>query len=417
MIAVVVLFFSVFICLNPLCALASDHADPIWLPADQKEANLTGLFFFPDGDRYTIILNTRPALTAKWPYNLTPYRYEINIDTHSQVIFTKDTYSSPAEKQLTEGNLARYGGTVVNPEQIGADVKFSFELENNTNIRSFSLGEGLRPIDVVKFTDRENPYLGAEPIESLQAAPEKYKDSIWVYTGVRDDPFIFPKFFTVNVISMAISVPKSAFLASTTDWLLWGASKWAKGGGQIDHVGRSNRTQLARFDLLNTVAPDQHVKTLREAEQPRANLQEFFKEVIPPLSNLNQLSGFLLRSYDFAPDVMIYSSKFPPGFPNGRKLEDDVARITCENGDCPLLENSYVDSSAFPRAVKNDKPLLTTFPFVAEHWPFRPQPFTGSPWIYFRDHLLLPLAIALGALLGFLAIRRRICARRRAAVG
>lgn len=378
---------------------ASDHADPAWLSNGKQEANLTGLFFFPKGDRYVIILNTRPTLTAPPPYNLRPYVYSINIDMHSRLRFKASEdfqcgVTPPdrgdADAQLLNGNFCRYGGTVMEPTGIAPDVTLSFALENNTSLLRDKLkisGAGIdRDVPVQIFN---NLLLGVQARDP---------SAIWVYTGVRDDPFIFPKFFNSNVITMIVSIPKSAFLSKNPDWLLWGTSRYEDGGKQIDHVGRSNRTQLGRFDILNTEAPSRHVAVLRKATDGRIGVQNFLKEVARPLSNLNQLSGFVLRGYDYAPDVMVFSTRFPPGFPNGRRLEDDVAETTCQWGDCPLHENSYSDAKTFPRVTTNDKALLNDFPYLAQRWPWRPQPFVGSPWHWFSNHLLWPLVLLLVAL-------------------
>jgi hypothetical protein len=77
-------------------------------------------------------------------------------------------------------------------------------------------------------------------------------DAIRVFTGVRDDPFIFPKFFKRNAIVMVLSIPFSAFPAGQQDWLLWGTSAQVKDGAQIDHVGRSTNDKpfLASFPYL-----------------------------------------------------------------------------------------------------------------------------------------------------------------------
>lgn len=422
-------YIAISIALLATNARASDHADPAWLSNNRQEANLTGLFFFPVGDRYVAILNTRPTLTAPPPYNLKPYTFTIDIDTHSAVRFppsppplltpplaagaASPTATAPvrasAEAQMLNGDFARYGGTVVNPAGIGPDVSFTFALENDATLRPEKLNiVGLDPQVAVQVFNDSNLF-------NLRTNPDAYKNSIWIYTGVRDDPFIFPKFFNANIVTMIVSVPKSAFRTTSQDWLLWGVSKRARNGEKIDHVGRSNRTQLGRFDILNTAEPNRHVKMLRDATAARVKVQDFLKEVLRPASNLNQLSGFLLRNYDYAPDVMIFSTRYPAHFPNGRQLEDDVARITCDNGDCPLQENSYIDSKAYPRTTKNDKPFLTDFPYLAERWAYRPQPFTGSPWHWFSAHLLWPLVLIVTLFLAFRVWRRRTCARLRTA--
>ncbi len=86
------------------------------------------------------------------PYPLTPYDYVVNIDLTTPVSFES------AEDR------GRYGGTIVTPEKIHPDATITIHLNDDTTL---------------KETDR-----------------------IRMYTGVRDDPFIFPRFFKVNVISM-----------------------------------------------------------------------------------------------------------------------------------------------------------------------------------------------------------------------
>ena len=280
---------------------ASDHADPMWLPEDEQEANITGLFFFPADDQMIVILDVRRALTGAPPYNLEPFEYNINMDFHTPVAFDS------AE------DVARYGGTIKKPEGISPDVTIKFRLNNDTTVKEQTF-KGLKNTAQIK-----------------------------VYTGVRDDPFIFPKFFKRNVIAMALSIPKSSFPEHAQSWLLWATTNRVAGGEQIDHVGRSNRTQLGRFEFLNTLPPSEHVAAIKTARESRKQVQDFLNQAAPPLANLNQLSGFLVRDYDLAPDVMIYTNTRPPGFPNGRRLEDDVAVLTCAQGDCPLQENSFIE--------------------------------------------------------------------------
>src|SRR5215212_855035 len=83
-------------------AYASDHADPAAL--ETKEAGLTDLFFFPQGDDYIVMLNVFPGLSSNPPYKLDDLEYAINFDLHTPLSFT-----TPADK-------ARYGGTVMNAE-------------------------------------------------------------------------------------------------------------------------------------------------------------------------------------------------------------------------------------------------------------------------------------------------------------
>jgi hypothetical protein len=326
--------FAALVALVPRAALASDHADPIGVSV--QESNLTGLFFYPKDDQMILILNTYPKLTKPGPYDLEPYEFAIYMDLHSQVSYDK------AE------DLARYGGTVVNPDGISPDVTIKFRLNNDTSVKS-------------------------KTIEGLPNA-----EAIRVWTGVRDDPFILPRFFGTNVVSMVLSIPMSSFKADQQDWLLWATA--SKDGNQIDHDGRSNRTQLARFDFLNTVAPkDQVAAIMKQAKKilDAEALLNKFKATAPLSALLKALSE--IRPYDFFPDVMIYTTRFPPGFPNGRQLTDDIVGLTCQQGDCLLFESAYAEGK-WPRQLVNDKPFLDEFPYLAEPWPEKPPTPKPAAW-------------------------------------
>jgi hypothetical protein len=347
-------------------SMASDHADPFRISAEEQAANLTGLFFFPKGDQYILILDIRRALTAAPPYLLEPYEFSIQMDLHSEV-----TFNNAEDK-------ARYGGTITNSEGITPDVTIRVRLNDDTTVQEKSF-QGLR-----------NP------------------ENIKLYSGVRDDPFIFPRFFNVNVITVAFSIPKSAFPEAQKTWLLW-ATSGRVGGKQFDHVGRSNRTQIGRFEILNTLPPKEHVAAIKKQAEKADKLQKFLEACFPPLANLNQLTGLLIRHYDYAPDVMIYSNQFEAGFPNGRRLEDDVALLTCNQGDCPLQENAFIDTKQWPRATVNDKPLLPEFPFLAEPWPAKPQAPQPSCWPYIMKYLIMPLIIVAAFIIWLIIWQRKQC--------
>lgn len=338
----------------PPAARASDHADPVGVAV--AESNLTGLFFFPKDDRMILILNTRPKLTNPGPYDLAPYEFAIYIDLHSRVDYTG------AEDR------ARYGGTVVSPDGIAPDVTIRFRLNDDATVNEKSF-EGL-----------------SDP------------EAIQVWTGLRDDPFILPRFFGTNVISMAMSIPMTAFPAGQEDFLLWATS--SKDGEQIDHDGRSNRTQLARFDFLNTVAPKDHLAAIMKQAKKIQRVENLLTKftLTTPLNSLVQ-AVFKIRKFDLVPDVMIYTTRFPPGFPNGRQLTDDIVGLTCQQGDCLLFESAY-DEGGWPRQLVNDKPFLDDFPYLAEPWPAKvvPAPKVWPLW---------PFVLALVAL--FLFVQWLFC--------
>jgi hypothetical protein len=92
---------------------------------------------------------------------------------------------------------------------------------------------------------------------------------------------------------------------------------------------------------------------------------------------------------------MIYTNRFPPGFPNGRFLTDDVAAITCSTGDCILQELSFIEGG-WPRATVNDKPFLDDWPFLAEPWPDAAEapPPSKSIWPYIIGIVILNLIVS-----------------------
>jgi len=326
--------------------LASDHADPQVLR--EPFANITDLFCFPDGDRLIIVFDIRRSLTAAGPYPLDPYEYVIHMDLHTPL-----TFNDASEK-------ARYGGSITASENLKDDVTIRIRLNNDTSVKQKT------------FDGLKNP------------------DQIQVYTDVRDDPFIFPRFFKKNTIAMVLGIPISSFPAGQQDFILWGSA--LKDSRQIDHVGRSNRTQQGRFDFLNTLPPNQHVAAIMREMASRGKLTDVLKQN----AFTTQLPSLFLytvnmRKYDLVPDVMVYTTKFPPGFPNGRRLTDDVAGLTCQQGDCVLQEIAFIEGG-WPRATVNDKEFKSAFPYLADPWAEAAETAPGNsfaPWVVLRS--IVPL--------------------------
>ena len=310
--------------------LASDHADPQVL--ETKEAGLTDLFFFPHGEDYIAILCVRPALTDPPPYNLSPFTYVINFDLH-----TKLSFASAADK-------ARYGGTVTDPAGIKADASIRYSLSDDASLKSFS-ASGLTNVERIRK-----------------------------YTGVRDDPFIFPRFFGKNTIAAVFAIPKSSFPAGQEDFVIYGEA-WEH-GGLVDTVGRSNRSQNGRYRFLRDVPANLQAAEIRKQFERTGKVYRFLQRETWTAGLAAGYHELLqLYPYDLAnPDVMIFTTKFAPGYPNGRQLTDDVAYISCQYGDCALMSLSYAESDQFPRATRNDRDFQAGFPFLAEPWPPSPAP-------------------------------------------
>jgi hypothetical protein len=293
---------------------ASDHADPVDILNRQRlEGGITDLFVFPRTDergvrRMEVILCVRRALRDASTLRLTPYTYTVNFDLRSTLTFDD------------EQQLKRYGGTVVRPQDISPTATISMRLDDKAGFAGRPVFTGLRG-DLADNT------------------------RIKVASGVFDDPFIFPTFFGTNIVGMIVSIPLDAFEnPEQQNWIIWATS--SRDGKQIDHVGRSLRTQNPRFDMLNTLPPSRHVAAIQyERDHP-----SFMRDI---LLRLGFQAPYAFRQWDFVPDVMIYSRRSPVGFPNGRLLTDDVAERLATYGDTLLKEISYITGS-WPRAVKND---------------------------------------------------------------
>lgn len=125
-------------------------------------------------------------------------------------------------------------------------------------------------------------------------------------------------------------------------------------------------------------------------------LRSFANSQVRALSDVVQLL-VQIRKYDVVPDVMIYTNRFPPQFPNGRQLLDDVAALTCAAGDCILQELAFIEGG-WPRALVNDKPFLADWPFLAEPYPDSAEapPATKSIWPYIIGIVILFALVSWG---------------------
>jgi hypothetical protein len=423
--------------------LASDHADPIDpLNRQRQEGGITDLFVFPVGkdgkpvhvferkaklplgdtladvvrprlsanqlkdiDALVVVLCVRRQLTDKSTLNLEPYTYRIHFDVNSTVELPTIEHAAAESNMPTIGgagssgygpsagapkqmrptlveSFARYGGRIVKPEEIGEDATIEIQLNDRA---------GIQP-GYPKYT-------GASAADW-----ERRRDEVKTASGVYDDPFIFPAFFGTNVVGMVLRIPRALFPTDQNSFLIWATSH--QGSRQIDHVGRSLRTQNPRFDSLNTLHPRDHARALLEEHENPSLLRDI-------ALRLNFANTFAFRAWDFVPDVMHYSLDVPVGFPNGRLLTDDVAAMLAQHGDTLLYELSYQhDNGRWPRQMRNDRDRdddLTSgrrtgegrfkeeFPYLLDALPDRPQP--APPTLSDRNRWkLIGIAAGLAAL-------------------
>jgi len=385
-------------------ARGSDHADPAdpFRISTNDDRGLAGLFVFPvkgeapvenprDGDALVFIVTANRALVKPPPYDgLDAFTFKIFLDLQRAV-----AVQYPADRNApateTERATARYGGVVQNPELLGPNVTITMRLHNAL--------EGFGDLNFLEKSAMIDRGEGPKPL-----AVSKWG------AGVRDDPFVFPMFFGTNVIAMAVKVPYQSLGVADT-FCAWATME--RRGEQVDHVGRSQRTQLPRFDFLNTLPPSEHVAAIRKMRDDPNLRQDVSKFLIP--------TEFNFRAFDVQPDVMVFTKAHAAGYPNGRRLPDDIAKLACEQGDCQLFELSFVeprnpDSKAHARYVggrptANDMPFLDKWPYLAEPWPSHdPAPvsfLTTKNWVYLGLIALAGLVVfLLPWLLYFRELRR-----------
>lgn len=266
---------------------------------------------------------------------------------------------------------ARYGGEVARPDGIEEQITFTINLAFDDEANDVKL----KQLQAVGLKKLSTEWLVKDGKASDQVSVDK-KDNgkISIYVGVRDDPFIFPAFFGTNVVAMVLRVPIE-HLPAEKDWLIWATS--ADRDRQIDHVGRSLRTQNPRFEILNIVHPSRQVAALRRDSWDPNLLRDAGERLA-----FQGVASY--RRWDFVPDVMIYKRDYRVGFPNGRVLFDDVAAALAQFGDTALLELSYQHPrGSWPRSTVNDRPFngttteephLAKFPYLGEPHTEREQP-------------------------------------------
>jgi hypothetical protein len=411
-------FLATLLLLLAVPLRASDHADPIHLPmgkeffddgkqnaaaAARAAGNTTDLFVFPlreDGTladfplkegeasvhtldpaeqsqikALAVILCVRPGLRKAPPLDLSGYTYQIHMDLHSRVTFDN------------KSEVARYGGSIPEPTMIDPDVTIEIALNDDTTLKRKTITS---PTGRFANFDKVHVYDSTSVKQRADEIRQNPND-IHLYTGYQDDPFIFPRFFGSNVVSMVMIIPLSCFPEAQRNWLCWANTH--KDGKQFDHVGRSLRTQNPRFELLNSLPPKEHVAAIQKEIDHPSLMRDLFVKL--GFDNL-----FEYRPWDKVPDVMIYSDQFNVGYPNGRRLTDDVAALLARNGDTLLFELSYKNAT-WPRATSNDKPFLPQFPFLAEPW--KDSVGAPGPALSARNQTIIRIALGVAiawALLG-----------------
>jgi hypothetical protein len=214
----------------------------------------------------------------------------------------------------------------------------------------------------------------------------KRERGIGLFAGRRDDPFFFDLTGFLNILGpgrsllgcgSATSHPERDFFARRnvssivielpSKLLTRGSSKigvWASTnmpGLQIDRMGRPAIATV--FIPNNPLPPDRvsdgksSLKSTYNHSDPVNDQSNFRSEIIDTLvqgfgrttADANKLADFLL------PDILTVDTASSAGFPNGRRLNDDVI-----DTELNLLSNGGITTDCVPA----DNTLLSTFPYL-----------------------------------------------------
>ncbi len=288
-------------------ARAADHDDtPALKTAPRHEARVTDLHVFTKS-------KTGPGRKVR--QNLV-----LSLGTNPTIPPEASSYQFPSDLTLrinidrnskvdfsdAEAN-AEYGGSILRPGRISPEVVFT-----------------------VTFDEEGKPSLDVDGVEDDVA--------IQFFAGLRDDPFVRGPRQGRNVGSIVIELPLAAVAGggkSGKTILVWATSSVpSPSGGTMGDLGaRALRSQLTPELDLNDHDPSEHRSALGRV-----------------------------------PDVLVFDTTKPVGFPNGRLLTDDVVDLVADPGvlstDCPVPADPVRCNPA-----TNDKAFLDTFPYLAPPHP------------------------------------------------
>jgi hypothetical protein len=200
---------------------SADHGDaPALGNVFRNDAKLTDLFAFKDNNQLVVVLCADPNI----PVGATGYAFqddvtfEINID-HSTDVSYEDASAN-----------ALYGGTVINPENIHPDIKFTITFEDG------------QPRMVVDGLHQD-------------------QNAVSLFAGMRDDPFIRGPRIGRNIGAMVLRMPLPFVNKDQTQILVWATSRVPQmPDPQADLAGRALRSMFTT--TLNAMPPDQHTSLL-----------------------------------------------------------------------------------------------------------------------------------------------------------
>jgi hypothetical protein len=251
-----------------LCALflgactpvyGSDHADTNLLSQlGRHDARIGDFYVFTRGDRLVMVMTIFGA-----PSDEDYSDFHFHDDVLYRFLIDRDSVVRFDNRE----NNRKYGGTIVEPQNIREDI-----------------------VIALRFKEDGASYL----LETTGLTPQ-LGNSISVFAGVRDEPFIRGTRIGKDIAALVVELPLNQIVGGAAHEIIlaWSTTDLLDQGDEQDELGgRAYRSQLAEFEKLNFLHPSKHT------------------------ANLN-----------VPPDVLIFNTSRPAKFPNGRDLVDDVVDL------------------------------------------------------------------------------------------
>ena len=310
----------------------SDHSD-----APNPRADITDLFVFSqpdDGAGSVLVLNINPA-AAERDVNVDPdVSYEIKIDTDGDLepdvaFHIRFGVRSPSDQTATvyrsSGLLARESGPV-------GEVAIAGTVSTEGSV-------AVTAVDGYRF-----------------------------FAGLRSDPwfadvdgFLNDMRFTGhdtfgdrNVFGIVLGLP-NAMLGSAGTVRIWARTVVREHGEdvQVDQVGRPLVNAV-----FNRTEPEQ---AAMNETPPSRQVARFCDQFVRLLQGFGYSEPDAMRlATEFLPDVLPFDPSLPAGYPNGRRLTDDIADLRAA-----LVTQSKVTTDL----VGPHTDLLDDFPYLAPPHP------------------------------------------------
>ncbi len=351
-------------------AFAADHRDSPVVD-DDPAADINDVYMFRDPfhkGMLVLVLSTYPLENPRFA---TSYQYDpdvlfqIGFDTAGDGTFAKNV-------------TAQFGPLSNGP---GSLQSFTVTLPSGKSV----IGQVTQPT-----------------IQSPKPTPTIVtQNGITVFAGPRDDPFFFdlvgfnrvvakinatsvnggpgtadPTLFThkdafagFNVQALVIEAPIADFVGAKTKFGI-SAFSYRKVGPKVRADSRKATIDGVQYEsvdrmgnpAVNTAFITPSLKDTFNTAYPKNDAKDYGAVITATLKKYgtNQANTAILASVVF-PDTLKMDLSKPDGFPNGRKLQDDVIDTELQLAFNQTLGGGFGDG-----VNKNDVPFLGKFPFVGE---------------------------------------------------